>query len=244
MLDMDTETNGDHADLRVCMKPRLLIAEDEVKADGSLRAALVMDGYHVETASDAGEVLLQAKLVPYDAIILDTTISSLKDLKVVRQIRNAGIATPLVILSASGDVEDRVRGLDAGADDYLIRPVAATELLARLRALWRRWHPKAAKRLRVADLELDRFTRQATRAGERIELTSREFALLELLMTASPRPVSKAVIIEQVWRQRLDSKTNVVNVYVRNLRRKIGCKHRTPLLQTVRGVGFCCRELL
>ena len=226
------------------MKLRLLIAEDEKKANGSVRAALIMEGCHVQVATDAGEVLRLAELVPYDAIILDVTLPSLANLTVVRQLRNAGITSPLLILSASTDVEDRVRGLDAGADDYLIRPVPTPELLARLRALWRRLHPKSANLLRVADLELDRVTRQAKRAGKRIELTSREFALLELLMSASPRPVSKAVIIEQVWRQRLDSKTNVVNVYVRNLRRKIWREHSPPLLHTVRGVGFCCRELL
>lgn len=226
------------------MKLRLLIAEDETNVTGSTRAALVMESYKVEVATDAGEVLQLAKLVAYDAIILDLTMPSLGGLKVVRQLRNAGITSPLLILSASGDVEDRVRGLDAGADDYLIRPVAMPELLARLRALWRRVHPKSTSRLRVADLELDRVARQAWRTGKIIELTRQEFALLELLMSASPRPVSKSVIIEQVWRQRLDSKTNVVNVYIRNLRRKLWRDHSAPLLHTVRGVGFCCRELL
>jgi DNA-binding response OmpR family regulator len=226
------------------MKLRLLIAEHETYVTGSIRAALVMEGYKLEVATDASEVLQLAKLAPYDAIILDVTLPSLADLTAVRQLRDAGVASPLLILSANDGVEDRVRGLDAGADDYLVRPVATAELLARLRALCRRLHPKPANLLRVADLELDRVTRQARRAGEPIALTRREYALLELLMSASPRPVSKAVIIEQVWQQRLAPHTNVVNVYIRNLRRKIGCKLRTPLLHTVRGVGFCCRELL
>jgi len=226
------------------MKMRLLIAEDGTNLDGSIRAPLVMEGYHLEAATEVGEVLRLAQNGSYHAIILDVTLPSVAGLTVVRQLRRAGVTTPLLILSASPEVEDRVRGLDAGADDYLVRPVATAELLARLRALCRRLRPKSNNLLRVADLELDRHAQQARRAGEPIALTRREFALLELLMKASPQPVSKAVIIEQVWPKRLGSQTNVVNVYIRNLRRKIGCKQRSPLLHTVRGVGFCCRELL
>lgn len=225
------------------MKPRLLIAEAGANVTGAARATLVVDGYEVETVAEAGALLQQAKGVPYEAIILKTGIPSPADLEVVRRLRHAGLVTPVLVLAGKGDAEDRVRGLDAGADDYLIEPVAASELLARLRALRRRLPRRTASRLRVADLELDRVARQVWRAGERLRLTSREFSLLELLMFASPRPVSKAAIIEQVWRQRLDSQTNAVNVCIRNLRRKLGCLRGRPLLHTVRGVGFCCREL-
>ncbi len=222
---------------------RLLVAEAEAKASDSARAALVFEGYQVDVAIEADEVLRLAQLAPYDGIILDVTLPSLGGLSVVGQLRHAGIAAPILILSAQREVEDRVRGLDAGADDYLTKPVTMAELLARVRALLRRLHPKSPNILRVADLQLDRVTRQATRGAERITLTPREFTLLELLMSASPRPVSKATIIEQVWRQNRGSKTNVVNVYVRSLRRKLDRKHGQPLLHTVRGVGFCCRQL-
>jgi two-component system copper resistance phosphate regulon response regulator CusR len=225
------------------MKPRLLVVEKETKAAASTRAGLIAEGYRVDVAANADEALRLAELLQYDAIILDVTMPSTAGLSVVRQLRRCGVASPVVVLSGPGEVEDRVRGLDAGADDYLAKPVPMAELLARLRALLRRRHPQSGNILRVADLELDRVTHEVVRAGERIELTRLEFALLEMLMNASPRPVNKARIIEQVWQRRLDSQTNVVNVYVRNLRRKLGGKHCQPLLHTVRGVGFCCRGL-
>lgn len=225
------------------MQPRLLVAETESKVADSLRAAMVLEGYHVDIATEAAELLRLAKLKPYDAILLDVTLPSMAGLTAVRQLRRAGIAAPVLILGAQGGVEERVRGLDAGADDCLTGPIPQAELLARLRALLRRPPLRPAKTLRVADLELDLVRHQARRGGERIDLTRYEFALLELLMSASPRPVSKTAILERVWQQRLDSQTNVVNVYVRSLRRKLGGKHGPPLLHTVRGFGFCCKEL-
>lgn len=161
---------------------------------------------------------------------------------VVRQLRRKQIATPVLFLTSRSEVEDRVRGLDAGGDDYLTKPFSMAELLARLRALLRRQRPQASNTLRVADLELDLVTHEANRAGERIELTRREFALLEFLMSSSPRVVSKTAIVEHVWDQHFDSDTNVVNVYMKLLRKKIDRPGWPPLLQTVRGVGFAVRE--
>ena len=140
------------------------------------------------------------------------------------------------------DVEDRIRGLDAGADDYLAKPFSMSELLARLRAVLRRQRAEPVDRLRIADLELDLLTRTAHRGGEKIALTNREFALLEVLMLSAPKPVSKTAIVEHVWDQHFDSGTNVVNVYVNYLREKIDRPGWVPLIHTVRGVGFALRE--
>jgi two-component system copper resistance phosphate regulon response regulator CusR len=148
----------------------------------------------------------------------------------------------VIFLTARHELEDRVRGLDAGADDYLAKPFSIVELLARLRAVLRRQRAEPLDRLRLADLELDLLTRTAHRAGEEISLTNREFALLEMLLVASPKPVSKTAIIEHVWDQHFDSGTNVVNVYVNYLREKIDRPGRTPLIHTIRGVGFVLKE--
>jgi DNA-binding response OmpR family regulator len=145
-------------------------------------------------------------------------------------------------LTARDDVEDKVRALDAGADDYLTKPFSISELLARLRAVLRRQRPQGMNVLRVADLELDLVAHEARRGGKPIELTRREFALLEFLFSASPKPVSKTAIVEHVWDQHFDSDTNVVNVYIKMLRRKIDLPDQPSLIQTVRGVGFALRE--
>jgi len=161
---------------------------------------------------------------------------------VVRHLRRKQILSPVIFITSPDDVQDRVRGLDAGADDYLTKPFSISELLARLRAVLRRQRPQSSNLLRVADLELDLVAHEARRAGERIELTRREFALLEFLFNSSPRPVSKTAIVEHVWDQHFDSETNVVNVYIKMLRRKIDRPGLPPLIHTVRGVGFMLRE--
>ena len=161
---------------------------------------------------------------------------------IARSLRRKNNQTPVLFLTAKGEVEDKVRGLDVGGDDYMIKPFSVVELLARLRALLRRQRPQASNLLRFEDLELDLVARQARRADKIIELTNREFALLELLMMTAPRPVSKAVIIERVWNQYFDSQTNVVNVYVNHLRSKIDLPGLVPIVQTVRGVGFALRK--
>lgn len=160
----------------------------------------------------------------------------------IRQMRRKGILTPAIFLTARHELEDRVRGLDAGADDYLAKPFSMVELLARLRALLRRQRAEPVDRLRVADLELDLLARVAERGGQKIALTNREFALLELLMMASPKPVGKTAIVEHVWDQHFDSGTNVVNVYVNYLRAKIDKPGLPPLIHTVRGIGYALKE--
>jgi len=207
-----------------------------------VRLGLTAEGYAVDVAADGEEALWLATENPYDALVLDVMMPSRDGFSVVRQLRRKQINTPVIFLTARADVEDKVRGLDAGGDDYLTKPFSIAELLARLRALLRRQRPQAINVLRVADLELDLVAHEAHRGGERIELTRREFALLEFLFSASPKPVSKTAIVEHVWDQHFDSETNVVNVYIKLLRRKIDRPGWRPLIHTVRGVGFALRE--
>ena len=156
--------------------------------------------------------------------------------------RSKNINAPVIFVTARGEVEDRIRGLDAGGDDYLVKPFSLSELLARLRAVLRRQRPQVSNVLRVGDLELDLLARKARRGGQEIDLTNREFALLEFLCVSSPRPVSTMAIVEHVWDQHFDSQTNVVNVYINYLRKKIDPPGMKPLLHTVRGVGFALTE--
>lgn len=220
---------------------RILIAEDVDKVARHIRQGLEAEGYSVDVAADGEEVLWLAEIHPYDVLVLDVMLPSKDGFSVVRQLRRKQIMTPVLFLTSRAEVEDRVRGLDAGGDDYLTKPFSMAELLARLRALLRRQRPQASNLLRVADLELDLVAHCAVRCGERIELTRREFALLEFLMSSSPNPVSKTAIVEHVWDQRFDSQTNVVNVYIKHLRNKIDRPGWQPLLRTVRGVGFALR---
>ena len=221
---------------------RVLLAEDQPKMADHIRLGLSAEGYAVDVATDGEEALWLASENPYDALILDVMMPARDGFSVVRQLRHKQINTPVIFLTARADVEDRVRGLDAGADDYLTKPFSISELLARLRALLRRQRPQATNVMRLADLELDLVAHEARRGGARIELTRREFALLEFLFSASPKPVSKTAIVEHVWDQHFDSETNVVNVYIKLLRRKIDRPEWKPLIHTVRGVGFALRE--
>ena len=221
---------------------RILVAEDDAKVAAHIRRGLQEAGYAVDVAVDGPEALWLAGGHPYDAMICDVMMPGQDGVTVVRQMRRKGVNTPVIFLTARRELADRVAGLDAGGDDYLPKPFSMIELLARLRALLRRQRSDPVDRLRVADLELDLLARTATRAGAEITLTNREFALLELLMTCSPKPVSKTAIIEHVWDQHFDSGTNVVNVYVNYLRAKIDPPGVAPLIQTIRGVGFALRE--
>ena len=221
---------------------RILIAEDEAKVAEHIRRGLVEAGYAVDVAVDGNEALWLAENHPYDAMVLDVMMPGQDGFTAVRQMRRKGIHAPVIFLTARHELDDRVRGLDAGADDYLAKPFSMVELLARLRALLRRQRAEPLDRVRVADLELDLLARPAHRGGEEITLTNREFALLELLMVSSPKPVSKTAIVEHVWDQHFDSGTNVINVYVNYLREKIDRAGWTPLIHTVRGVGYVLKE--
>ena len=221
---------------------RILVAEDDVKAAGLLVQGLKAEGYAVDLAADGDEAAWLGETNPYDAMVLDVMMPAKDGFTVVRQLRKKNILTPVIFVTARGEVEDRVRGLDAGGDDYLTKPFSLTELLARLRAMLRRQRPQAGSVLRVADLEMDLLSRKVRRAAQEIVLTNREFALLEFLLVNSPKPVSKMAIVEHVWDQHFDSQTNVVNVYVNYLRNKIDLPGLKPLLHTVRGVGFALRE--
>lgn len=221
---------------------RILVAEDEARVAEHLRRGLNQEGYAVDVAADGPEALWLAENINYDAMVLDVMLPGQDGVTVLRQLRRKGRRAPAIFLTARHQLEDRVRGLDAGGDDYLAKPFSMIELLARLRAVLRRQRPDPVDRLRVGDLELDLLARTATRRGVEIALTNREFALLELLMISSPKPVSKTAIVEHVWDQHFNSGTNVVNVYVNYLREKIDREGWPPLIHTVRGIGYALRE--
>ena len=221
---------------------RILLAEDEIKAARHLKQGLEAEGYAVDVTHDGDEALWLSKNRSYDALVLDVMLPTLDGFRLVRILRREGLQTPVIFVTARGEVEDRVRGLDAGGDDYLVKPFSLFELLARLRALARRTRADLQQTLRVGDLELDLVSREARRTGQGISLSPREFALLELLMTASPRAVSKAAIMERVWDQHFDGGTNIVQVYVNYLRGKIEREPLPPMIHTVRGVGYALRE--
>jgi DNA-binding response OmpR family regulator len=221
---------------------RILLAEDEPKVAEHVRQGLAVAGYTVDVAPDGDEALRLAGLNTYDALILDVMLPGKDGISVVRVLRCQQSPVPVIFLTARDDVQDRVRGLDAGGDDYLTKPFSVVELLARLRAVLRRQRPNAATVLRVGDLELDLIRHEARRGAEAIVLTPREYALLEFLFNASPNPVGKTAIVEHVWDQHFDPETNVVNVYINMLRRKIDRPGQPPLIHTVRGVGFALRE--
>lgn len=221
---------------------RILVAEDDSKLRSHVVKALKAAGHAVDEAGDGEDALWLLKEHPYDAAVLDITMPSRDGVSVTRAARAAGRTFPILLATARGEIRDKVSGLDAGADDYIVKPFSTEELLARLRAMQRRARPEMETVLRVADLEIDLRGRVARRAGEEIALTNREFSLLEALAEASPRPLSKTTLVERVWDQHFDSGTNVLNVYVNYLRKKVdlpGCK---PLIHTLRGIGFALRE--
>ena len=221
---------------------RILLAEDEVKTAEYVKRGLTEAGYAVDLAFEGEEALWLSENNPYDVVILDVMMPGRDGFSIVRQLRRKGIGTPVLFLTARCDVADRIKGLDAGGDDYLIKPFSISELLARVRALLRRRRPDATSRITIGDLELDLISHQARRGNLEISLSNREFALLEFLMISSPRPVSKTAIVEHVWDQNFDSQTNVVNVYVKYLRSKIDLPGYKPLIHTVRGIGFVLRD--
>ncbi len=222
---------------------RVLLVEDQTPLAERIGEGLTDNGFVVDAATNGDEAVRLAEGTPYDILLLDVMTPGRDGFAVVRHLRSKEILTPVIFITGRDGVEDRVRGLDMGGDDYLVKPFSISELTARMRAVLRRQRPAASGVRRVADLELDLIARCVTRAGNKIPLTGREFALLEALMAAAPNPVSKASLMEKVWQQNPGSRTNVVNVYMKHLRRKIDLPGLTPLLKTIRGSGFALREI-
>jgi two-component system, OmpR family, response regulator len=217
---------------------RVLVVEDEVKMARAIRRGLEQEGYAVDTATDGSEGWFQASENPYDAIVLDVMLPGLDGFEVCRRLRAAGRWAPVLMLTARDAVADRIGGLDAGADDYLVKPFAFGELLARLRALLRRGAAERPVVLTCGDVVLDPAGHTVTRAGQPVELSAREFALLEFLMRRPGEVVSRTAILEHVWDYDYDGMSNVIDVYVGYLRRKLEQPFGRPLIRTVRGVGY------
>jgi DNA-binding response OmpR family regulator len=221
---------------------RLLIIEDEPKTATLLSATLVKDGFEVIRAEDGSAGLKRAMGGGFDALLVDIMLPTLDGLSLVKQLRAKGDTTPVIMLSARGEVEQRVEGLDAGADDYLPKPFAMSELKARLRSLLRRNSQQRPAVLTLADLTFDQSLREVRRGGRRIELSTRESLLLECLLKAEGAVVSRRDIISAVWEYDFDPGTNLVEVYVRRLRDKIDRDFTPALIQTVRGLGYALRS--
>jgi DNA-binding response OmpR family regulator len=217
---------------------RILIAEDDAALAGFVRQGLQEEHYTVDVAEDGERARAMGCEINYDLIILDLNLPRLDGMTVLRHLRLQRPTLPMLVLTQRSRVEDRVRCLDLGADDYLPKPFSFNELSARIRALLRRSHLPSESVLEVEDLKLDRVEHRAERAGRRIELTSKEFALLEYLMSNAGRQISRAMIIEHVWNLTFDTTTNVVDVYINYLRRKVDAEHPRKLIHTVRGVGY------
>lgn len=217
---------------------RILLVEDDDSISGFITKGLREEGYAVDLASDGEDGYLMAKTVPYDLIILDVMLPKVDGFSVCRRLRSNGNSTPILLLTAREGVEDRVVGLDTGADDYLTKPFAFPELLARLRALLRRGGSQQITHLKVDDLELDPVTHRVWRGGSEIELTKKEYALLDYLLRNENRVLTRSAIIDHVWDIRFDSLTNIVDVHIRSLRSKIDRGYSRPLIHTVRGIGY------
>ena len=221
---------------------RVLVVEDEVKMAGLLKRGLEEEGYAVDVAGDGSDAIWAATENPYDVIVLDVMLPDHDGFEVCRQLRARGRWAPVLMLTARDAVPDRIAGLDAGADDYLTKPFSFSELLARLRALVRRGAGERPPVLRSGDLALDPATRRVTRGDEPVELTAKEFALLEYLMRRPGEVLTRSMIIEHVWDFAYEGDSNVVDVYIHNLRQKIDRPFGRHSIDTVRGSGYRLRE--
>lgn len=220
---------------------RILVIEDEAKVASFIRRALEEESYAVDVCGDGSAGLDLARLGSYDLIILDLMLPVMSGLDVLRSLRKEKIKTPVLILTARAQIDQKVKGLDAGADDYLTKPFAIEELLARVRALLRRGSGEPLGLLQVEDLILNPATREVVRGGQRIDLTAKEYALLEYFMRNAGRVLTRPMIAEHVWNLDFDTFTNVIDVYINYLRNKIDRGHERKLIHTVRGSGYVLR---
>jgi len=216
---------------------RILVVEDEKRIADFLSRGLESAGYAVDVAAEGSRAMDLLHATEYDMVVLDLGLPDMDGLTVLKKIRNRKASPPVLILSARDSVDDRVKGLEGGADDYLVKPFAFVELLARVRVLLRRGQP-LPERLEVGDLALDCIRRKVTRSGDNIELAPKEFSILEYLMRNQGRPLSRTMIVEHVWDMDYDGLTNIVDVYIRHLRSKIDDKWQEKMIQTVRGIGY------
>ena len=221
---------------------RVLVVEDEKKTASFIRKALQAEGFAVDVCHNGDDGLAAARSAPFDAIVLDIMLPGRDGLSLLRQLRERQNATPVLLLSARGEVNERVEGLNAGADDYLPKPFVIAELIARVRALGRRGAESKSPLLRVGDLTLDTVTREARRGGVTIELSTREYRLLEFLMRSAGRICGRMAILEKVWDYDFDPGSNLVDVNVMRLREKIDADFEPKLLHTVRGIGYVMKE--
>jgi DNA-binding response OmpR family regulator len=221
---------------------RVLVVEDEKKTASFIRKALQAEGFAVDVCHNGDEALAAVRTTAFDGLVLDIMLPGRDGLSVLRQLRERKNTTPVLLLSARGEVNERVEGLNTGADDYLPKPFELAELIARVRALTRRSGENKSIVLRVADLTLDTVTHKAQRGDHEIELTAREYRLLEFLMRSSGRLCGRMMIFEKVWDYNFDPGTNLVDVYIRRLREKIDADFQPKLLQTIRGSGYMLKE--
>jgi len=223
---------------------RILVIEDEPKVGRAVREGLQAEGYEVTLAATGEEGFFVASSQPLDLILLDILLPGRDGIEILATLRKRGIGVPVLLLTAKDAIEDRVAGLDAGADDYLVKPFAFPELSARIRALLRRGKPESPAVVRIDTLEMDMVARTVSRDGQRIELTAREFELLEFLVRNKGRVVSREMLAREVWKEtsRATPIDNVIDVHVARLRRKVDDQFKSKLVHTVRGVGFAIRE--
>lgn len=223
---------------------RLLVVEDDNTIRDFLTRALVESGFGVDPSSQGSQAEKLALEGVHDALIVDLTLPDMDGLELIQRLRSQGVSAPVLILSARRSVDERVLGLEKGGDDYMTKPFAVAELLARVRALLRRSTPNQAEatRLRVGDLELDLIRREARRSGMEIQLTQQEFALLEYLCRNAGRVVTRAMVLDHVWKMRIDTSANIVDVHIHRLRGKVDRDARQPLIRTIRGVGYVLKD--